>query len=68
MVQFRLMMHAMLGADLYTVLMATCGCTNQEGEVLVECVKLLIEKGADVNAHDRLVIRPSSSFCAHDRK
>ncbi|KAK7101388.1 ankyrin repeat, SAM and basic leucine zipper domain-containing protein 1-like [Littorina saxatilis] len=44
--------------DLYTVLMATCGCTNQEGEVLVECVKLLIEKGADVNAHDRQHVTP----------
>ena len=40
-------------ADLYTVLMATCGANSQKGEVLLESVTLLIDKGADVNTRDR---------------
>jgi len=44
---------SILFADLYTVLMATCGSNSQKGEVLIESVKLLIDRGADVNARDR---------------
>ncbi|KAK7499506.1 hypothetical protein BaRGS_00009158 [Batillaria attramentaria] len=39
--------------DLFTVLMAVCSSNCSKPDVLLECAKLLIDKGVDVNARDR---------------
>lgn len=33
--------------------MAGCSTTKQEEDGVLECIKLLVEAGADINAHDR---------------
>ncbi|KAL8620594.1 hypothetical protein ACOMHN_017875 [Nucella lapillus] len=40
-------------AEMHTVLMATCRGSRGMTEELTECVQLLIDKGADINAQDR---------------
>ncbi|XP_060084371.1 ankyrin repeat, SAM and basic leucine zipper domain-containing protein 1-like [Ylistrum balloti] len=45
-------------ADLYSVLMACCASTSRFTDRLEKCVKCLLEKGADVNAHDRYHLTP----------
>ncbi|XP_064605283.1 ankyrin repeat, SAM and basic leucine zipper domain-containing protein 1-like [Liolophura sinensis] len=44
--------------DQFTVLMAGCSTTKQEEECVLECIKLLVDAGADVNAHDRYHMTP----------
>ncbi|XP_033745671.1 LOW QUALITY PROTEIN: ankyrin repeat, SAM and basic leucine zipper domain-containing protein 1-like [Pecten maximus] len=45
-------------ADLYSVLMACCASTSRFTERLEKCVAKLLDKGADVNAHDRYHLSP----------
>ena len=46
-------MRALSLPDLYTPLMAACASTKQDECQITECVKRLIEAGANVNAIDR---------------
>ena len=41
--------------DMFTPLMAACTSSSQDEEKLVECVNLLIEHGANINATDRFL-------------
>ncbi|OWF55730.1 ankyrin repeat, SAM and basic leucine zipper domain-containing protein 1-like [Mizuhopecten yessoensis] len=45
-------------ADLYSVLMACCASTSRFTDRLEKCVALLLDKGAEVNAHDRYHLSP----------
>uniref|UniRef100_K1REN2 Ankyrin repeat, SAM and basic leucine zipper domain-containing protein 1 n=1 Tax=Magallana gigas TaxID=29159 RepID=K1REN2_MAGGI len=53
--------------DMYTVLMAACGSAASSEEDILQCVSYLLEKGVNVNAHDRYHMSPLMYACREGR-
>ncbi|XP_062592000.1 ankyrin repeat, SAM and basic leucine zipper domain-containing protein 1-like isoform X1 [Saccostrea cucullata] len=53
--------------DMYTVLMAACGSTASNEEDILQCVGYLLEKGVNINAHDRYHMSPLIYACREGR-
>nr|XP_022297029.1 ankyrin repeat, SAM and basic leucine zipper domain-containing protein 1-like [Crassostrea virginica] len=53
--------------DMYTVLMAACGSAANQEENILQCVSYLLERGVNVNTHDRYHMSPLMYACREGR-